>query len=195
MKWCLVVGQGVQKGKIIPLPSSPFVIGRDKDCQLRPASPSVSHRHCALLVQGERVILCDFNSTNGTFVNAQRVKGEVELHSGDRFGIGPLTFVVFREGNKPTTQTEQDPATENQTEMVDEDAIAAILLGMEEEDAHRPLVSGENSRTAGTTKTEMPSISASQAGPETGLDPQDGNTNQANEGGRRDLGKIWPPDC
>jgi predicted component of type VI protein secretion system len=93
----LVVASGVHQGKAIPITTPQFVIGRDPQCQLRPASSAISKRHCALLVRGGRVFVRDFGSTNGTFVNDQLVQGEVEIHDGDRFKVGPLDFTVALE--------------------------------------------------------------------------------------------------
>jgi predicted component of type VI protein secretion system len=179
MKWGLVVDQGMHKGRVIPLPSLPFVIGRDEGCQLRPVSPSVSHRHCALLVQGEKIILCDFHSTNGTLVNGQRIEGEVELHPGDRLTIGPLAFVVFRKGDKLLTRTSQNPATEDPTEPIDEDAVAAMLLSMEQENAQGSQVSGKDPRATSPPETEMSSGSTSTAGCEAVPEQRNENTAQA----------------
>src|SRR6516225_5745048 len=81
-------------GRSIPITLSPFHIGRDPCCQLRPASSTVSMKHCALLVRGEQAFIQDFNSTNGTFVNAERVQGERQLRDGDRLKIGPIELRV-----------------------------------------------------------------------------------------------------
>ena len=94
MKLSLVVAEGVHKGKAIPIPVAQFVIGRDEGCQLRPSSPAVSKRHCAILVKGSQVFVQDFGSTNGTFVNDEPVSGEAELKDGDKLVVGPLVFQV-----------------------------------------------------------------------------------------------------
>lgn len=94
MKLNLVVASGVHEGKAIPVNVPQFVIGRDPQCQLRPASPSISKRHCAITVRGQQVFIRDFGSTNGTFVNDKLVEGEVELKDGDRLKVGPLDFKV-----------------------------------------------------------------------------------------------------
>lgn len=105
MKLSLVITQGTQQGKAIPITKTEFVIGRDAQCNLRPASQHVSKKHCALRAKGDRVFVEDFGSTNGTFLNDEPVKGEREIHDGDRLRIGPLDFVVKVEGaqaEKPT---------------------------------------------------------------------------------------------
>jgi hypothetical protein len=49
MKLSLVVlTPGKMEGKSIPITLSQFLIGRDPQCHLRPASALVSKRHCAL---------------------------------------------------------------------------------------------------------------------------------------------------
>jgi predicted component of type VI protein secretion system len=97
MKLRLVVASGVHEGKGIPITTPQFVIGRDEQCQLRPASPAISKRHCALMVRGGQVFVRDFGSTNGTFVNGQLVEGEVELFDQDLLKVGPLEFRVGME--------------------------------------------------------------------------------------------------
>src|SRR5215472_7958299 len=102
-----VMTPGKMEGKAIPITLSQFVIGRDPQCHLRPASPVISKRHCALIMKGEQAFVRDFDSTNGTFLNDQPVKGEVELHNADVLKVGPIAFAVNLEAvpapvNKPT---------------------------------------------------------------------------------------------
>ena len=54
MKLTLVVkAAGKQEGKVLPITQSQFVIGRDPQCHLRPASAMISKRHCAVLVKND----------------------------------------------------------------------------------------------------------------------------------------------
>jgi len=95
MRVNLVVIEGVQQGKVIPLNTERFEIGRGKDCQLRPKSPTVSIRQCAILRRGRHVIVEDLGSTNGTLVNERCLKmgDEVRISHGDRLQVGQLIFV------------------------------------------------------------------------------------------------------
>src|SRR5438105_5755541 len=105
MKLSLVVlTPGKTEGKVIPITLSQFVIGRDPECNLRPASALISKRHCALLVRGNNVFVRDFDSTNGTRVNDQLVKGDRELHAEDQLAIGPLLFRVDMEVSPPVSR-------------------------------------------------------------------------------------------
>ncbi len=68
-----------------------LTIGRDVDCDLMLPSPLVSRRHARLERSGAAHILIDLGSTNGTYVNGQRID-RMELHAGDSVQIGPYRF-------------------------------------------------------------------------------------------------------
>src|SRR5258708_35693346 len=110
MKLTLVVkAAGKQHGKPIPITLSQFVVGRDPQCHLRPASPMISKRHCAVIQRDGKAYIRDFGSTNGTFVNDQPVKDEIELHNGDQLKIGPLVFQVQIAQDAPKRGTPAPP--------------------------------------------------------------------------------------
>jgi pSer/pThr/pTyr-binding forkhead associated (FHA) protein len=90
----LVVTKGKQAGQDVPVPGPKFFIGRAEDCHLRPHSDLISRHHCVILIENAQVSVRDFGSKNGTFVNGQKVTGEVELKSGDEFRVGQLEFEV-----------------------------------------------------------------------------------------------------
>ena len=94
MELKLVVVSGRQAGTEIPIPGPMYLIGRGEDCQLRPQSNLVSRRHCAIILEEGRVLLQEFGSTNGTYVNGERVKDERELKNGDRLKIGVIELEV-----------------------------------------------------------------------------------------------------
>ena len=88
----LVVLDGKQQGKEIPLPETVFVIGRDSSCHLRPHCSSVSKLHCAIASWAGLVRVQDLKSRNGTLLNGDRISGEVAAKDGDRLQIGTLRF-------------------------------------------------------------------------------------------------------
>jgi pSer/pThr/pTyr-binding forkhead associated (FHA) protein len=94
IKLHLVVAGGSDKGRVIPISVSPFMIGRHPTCELRLSSLLVSNRHCSIWQRGGTAIIQDFKSTNGTVVNGERVIHERELNNGDELRVGPLTFAV-----------------------------------------------------------------------------------------------------
>jgi pSer/pThr/pTyr-binding forkhead associated (FHA) protein len=74
----------------------------------------VSTRHAAVALQGERYVLRDLSSRNGTFVNGRKIGTDFELSDGDvlRFGIqGPeVEFHVVREGAEQVIAAAKAPA-------------------------------------------------------------------------------------
>lgn len=110
MKVSLVVASGVHQGKVIPIIGPQFLIGRDPQCHLRPASQAVSKQHCAVLVRDGKVYLKDFGSTNGTVLNDGIVKGEErQLANNDSVKIGPLDFTIRIEATVPVADATPFP--------------------------------------------------------------------------------------
>jgi predicted component of type VI protein secretion system len=152
MKLSLVVlTAGKWEGKVIPITLSQFLIGRDPQCHLRPASAVISKRHCALLVRDEKIFLKDFDSTNGTFLNDRQIKGEVEVKNGDELKVGSIAFTVKLETvtpvDKPTpvppTKTPAPPTkapAKTAAKKSDDDEVAAMLLGLDDDSGSSPEV-------------------------------------------------------
>jgi predicted component of type VI protein secretion system len=93
MKVSLVVATGAHEGRVIPLTGPQFLIGRDPQCQLRPASQAISKLHCGVVVRDGKVFVKDFGSTNGTLVNNVLVQdAEVVVQDGASIQVGPLDF-------------------------------------------------------------------------------------------------------
>ena len=80
-----------------PITRGRVVIGRKNNCDLRIPLSSVSRQHCEISVNGSDVALRDMGSSNGTFVNDNRVK-ETLLNAGDEITIGPVSFVIVIDG-------------------------------------------------------------------------------------------------
>jgi pSer/pThr/pTyr-binding forkhead associated (FHA) protein len=119
MKLSLVVlTPGPNQGKVLEIKLSQFVVGRDPQCQLRPASPMISKRHCAVLQRDGKVFVRDFDSTNGTFVNNEQVKGEVEVQHGAQLKMGPLLFEVRIEATAPVNRPTPPPPTKPVTKTI-----------------------------------------------------------------------------
>lgn len=99
----LRIAAGNKQGNSIPLPQGKFIVGREEDCHLRSNSDLVSRHHCVFTVDDFSVRLRDLGSTNGTFVNGERLKGAVNLKAGDRVLIGKLDLeVMIQEASSET---------------------------------------------------------------------------------------------
>lgn len=78
--------------KLLPV----TVIGRSADCHLKIASTEVSRKHCRLTVTDHEVLVEDLNSSNGTFVDQERLPPArpTPVAPGARLNVGPATFIV-----------------------------------------------------------------------------------------------------
>lgn len=94
-KPCLLVLSGSEAGILYPLREGEIVLGRGEEVQLRFRDEGVSRRHLKLVVSPEgRVELFDLDSTNGTYVNGERITAKT-LKDGDQILIGTTTLVKF----------------------------------------------------------------------------------------------------
>jgi pSer/pThr/pTyr-binding forkhead associated (FHA) protein len=80
-------------GREHPLTGETITIGRALENDIVITSKRVSRGHARVRREGWRVILEDMGSTNGTFLNDERVLTSVELHDGDRVTIGDVTLI------------------------------------------------------------------------------------------------------
>jgi hypothetical protein len=82
-------------GQCIRLDFHHFVVGAERDCDLRPASPLLSRHHCVFKKDEYSLRIRDLGSTNGTFVNGRRIFSEAILKPGDEVTIGDVMLHVL----------------------------------------------------------------------------------------------------
>ncbi len=73
------------------------VIGRQKKiCDYLLESPEISRVHACIVRRGEDIVLADLNSSNGTYVNGERlpIQEEIVLKKDDRVSFGSIRFRV-----------------------------------------------------------------------------------------------------
>jgi len=76
------------------------VLGRKPSSDLVFTQAFISGHHAKLLDGEEGLVLVDLESTNGTFLNGQRIQRE-KLRSGDRIGLGELEITIQLGGAPP----------------------------------------------------------------------------------------------
>lgn len=81
----------------LPVNNFPFQIGRQSGIGFTVPSGSVSRIHAEILKEGERLVLRDNNSTNGTFVNRNKLQGQVELQHGDVMHFADFEVRLIKE--------------------------------------------------------------------------------------------------
>jgi predicted Zn finger-like uncharacterized protein len=93
-KYSLACLQGKASGQIFQIHKVKTVLGRaDSDIVLD--DPESSRQHATLEILGSRVVVTDLNSTNGTFIQGERIQNaELENHNEFRIGEHVLMLIV-----------------------------------------------------------------------------------------------------
>jgi pSer/pThr/pTyr-binding forkhead associated (FHA) protein len=95
------------------------VIGRHHECDIAIASEEISRRHAQVKPTAEGVLVEDLGSSNGTFINGQRVQSGL-LKSGDELRLDAIRFMLVVPGQeiqKPTPAA-SEPARGGRTGLV-----------------------------------------------------------------------------
>lgn len=91
----LIVRRGPQPNQIYPLDKPVQTLGRDITNDIVINDPEVSRHHCRLTQGGGGFTLEDLGSTNGTFINGQRLSGARPLAPGDMIGLGETVTLAY----------------------------------------------------------------------------------------------------
>ena len=83
-----VMRSGPGTGKVYPLEAAEIIIGRDESNGVSINDGEVSRKHAKLSLHGSAYVIQDLGSTNGTFVNGQRVTATQVLNPGDTVSFG-----------------------------------------------------------------------------------------------------------
>lgn len=84
---------GTYQGGEFPLEQEKVMtIGREPDVEMVIMETGVSRAHAQVSTRGGTVVLKCLGATNGTFVNGERVVGQVQLKVGDKIVIGQSLF-------------------------------------------------------------------------------------------------------
>ena len=90
-----VMRSGPTPGVTFPLEGDQLTIGRDASNGVAINDAEVSRKHSRLTFQGGKYVLEDLGSTNGTFVNGQRLSGPAVLKPGDVVSLGEQIVLMY----------------------------------------------------------------------------------------------------
>ena len=128
---------GPLNGSAFELGEEALSVGRDSTNVARLADSLLSRRHCRIERAGDRLVLTDLESLNGTFVNGRPVREHTLAH-GDRVMVGESCFVFLSGEGEPV------PEPSNLVTLTDRDmqAHSTVRLRAEEALYLRPPESG-----------------------------------------------------
>ena len=106
----------------------PMTIGRGNKADLMISHPTVSREHCRLFEKNGELVVQDNGSSNGTFVDGEKIDAAVVVQPGQILAIGPLTFRAEYEA--PTSHvssvTKSGPLAD--TQAIDSDELDLDFL-------------------------------------------------------------------
>src|SRR5271170_2438826 len=92
-----------QGGEFPIAPDKQIIVGRSSDLDMVLVEDMVSRKHARIAMQGDQIWIEDFGSTNGTFVNGEKIK-RARLKEGDRVLIGTsILKLIASEGQADST--------------------------------------------------------------------------------------------
>jgi pSer/pThr/pTyr-binding forkhead associated (FHA) protein len=103
----LVVLSAGMTGRTHELKVPKTTIGRVDDNSFQIAEPSVSSHHCEVLLKGEEVVVHDLDSTNGTYINGERVSEKV-IKPGQILRLGQIEIRLETDAPPSTSKKPLD---------------------------------------------------------------------------------------
>ncbi len=103
-RWAIEL-QDEEGSRRVPLGSSPLVVGSSRRADITIRDPTVSSRHCEVIVTPTGVVITDLGSRNGTFAGGARVEKALGVE-GTAITIGRTTLVCIPAEDEPD---EEDP--------------------------------------------------------------------------------------
>lgn len=123
----LKMEDGPTPGKVFELSKPSITIGRElsSDTDISIPSPTVSRKHARLTHEGDQWFITDLGSSNGTFVNGNRISKEPHaINPGDQIQLGGSVGLLFQ-STKPSTPEKQVPPV-GATMMADEIELPSL---------------------------------------------------------------------
>ncbi|MCB9707875.1 MAG: DUF4388 domain-containing protein [Myxococcales bacterium] len=111
-----------QGGELLLPRDREIVMGRSSELDMVLVEDMVSRRHAKLSLEGDDIYIQDLGSTNGTFVNGEKVK-KSKLNEGDRILVGTSIIKLVDLGDAPEVNTANAPG---HREMTDAKATAPV---------------------------------------------------------------------
>lgn len=94
LRFSLAILAGADAGRVHTLTKPRMYLGRGAGSDIQIRDAEVSRRHAMLEIRGEKATLTDLGSTNGTWVDGERVEHAVLSHQGE-FTVGATTLMFL----------------------------------------------------------------------------------------------------
>jgi len=148
----LQVLSGSRAGQSYELKVEKTTVGRVEDNALQIAEPSVSSHHCEVILKGNDVVVRDLNSTNGTFINGEKIT-EAVLKPGATLRLGEVDLRIDDGSPMPSSAGALPAApAPAQVSKTRQDQTMVVQRGISLNELAEPKASGFDTATSGFTK-------------------------------------------
>ena len=96
---CLLVVGGDLNGTIFDLTDGETFVGRNADCQIPLDFQGVSRKHFKVTLNSDIAKVSDLGSSNGTYINNEKISGEEVLKKGDIIKLGSIALKYLPKGD------------------------------------------------------------------------------------------------
>ncbi len=100
--WAIRLLNGKKAGKVCPLKEGSNILGRGPEATIKIASSGVSKTHAKFHISGDKIIVSDMNSRNGTFINGVRIQNQ-RVHIGDKIALHDVIIEILNLPNAAVT--------------------------------------------------------------------------------------------
>lgn len=151
----LQVLSGSSAGQTYELKVETTTVGRVEDNAFQIADPSVSSHHCEILLKGSEVVIRDLNSTNGSFINGEKIS-EAALKPGQTLRLGQIELRIddgspLPAATAPKSATAPAPAPSASTKPR-QDQTMVVQRGVSLDQLTEPRTSSFDKANTGFTK-------------------------------------------
>ena len=114
----LKMRSGPNPGMTFPLEQKEILVGRDLGNDMTIGDPEVSRRHARFFMRDDNFFVEDLGSTNGTFLNGERISSPKQLRVGDVITLGENVVLVFQKPSFDLDATVVSPQAPQEEEFV-----------------------------------------------------------------------------
>jgi pSer/pThr/pTyr-binding forkhead associated (FHA) protein len=155
----LIVRRGPQPNQTYDLSKDIITIGRDITNDIVINDPEVSRHHLRFTRGAGGFTLEDLGSTNGTFINGQRLTGAKPLSNGDMIGLGE-TVTLGYEIARAASGEAAGPAPTAQSAIPQQPSGSPFAPGAAPQQPQQPIQSGFTPPPSAPSYTEQPAPSS-----------------------------------
>jgi len=157
--WSIRANHSALNNRSYPI-TGKTVLGRSNECDITLSVTHLSRKHAELSLVGNKLVVKDLDSANGTFVNGKRIKEET-LRKGDELRLDTLSFTVVGpadEMDKTSVRAAINPAVMAAAEKPQSSAPAPVTK------ASKPTVAPKSASTTTTATNPRVEVKAEASG-------------------------------